>query len=146
MPEVPINYFAVIAATAASMALGFAWYGPLFGKQWMALTGMTPDKIAAAKGKGMGKMYALAMLGSLVMSYVLAHALVFASAYLNVSGVAAGLQVGFWNWLGFIAPVTLGSVLWEGKSWKLWKLNSGYYLLSLLAMGVILAIWPASGG
>lgn len=42
----------------------------------------------------------------------------------------------------FIAPVTLGVVLWEGKPWKLWVLNNGYQLLSLLVMGVILAIWP----
>lgn len=139
---VPINYLAVLVATVASMALGFAWYGPLFGQQWMALSGMTPEKIAASKEKGMGKMYAIALLGSLVMSYVLAHSLVFASAYMNVSGFAAGVQVGFWNWLGFIAPVTMGSVLWEGKSWRLWAINNGYFFISLLAMGVILAVWP----
>lgn len=50
-------------------------------------------------------------------------------------------MVGFWNWLGFVAPVTLGGVLWEGKPWKLWGLNNGYQLLSLLVMGVILALW-----
>lgn len=141
MPPVPINYLAVLVAAVASMAIGFAWYGPLFGKQWMALSGISPEKISATKGKGMGPIYALASLGSLVMSYVLAHALVFASSYLNVSGVSAGLMTGFWNWLGFVVPVTLSSVLWEGKSWKLWRLNCSYYLVSLLAMGVILAVW-----
>ena len=141
MPVVPINYVAVLAAAVASMVLGSVWYGPLFGKQWMALSGKSMADMDAAKKKGMGKSYAFMFVGSLVMSYVLAHALVFASAYLKVSGVNAGLMAGFWNWLGFIAPVTLGVVLWDGKPWKLWILNNAFQLLSLLVMGVILAVW-----
>lgn len=137
---VPINYFAVLVAAVASMVLGGLWYGPLFGKQWIALAGVNPmnmpgGKAAARKG------YVIGFLGSLVMAYTLAHALVFASAYLNAGGVSAGLMAGFWNWLGFIAPVLLGAVLWEGKSWKLWTLNAAYYLVSLSLMGMILALW-----
>ena len=123
------------------MVLGALWYGPLFGKLWMTLSGMTEEKIAAAKAKGMGKTYALAFLGCLLMAYVLAHSLIFASAYFKASGLSSGLTAGFWNWLGFIVPVTLGSVLWEDKPWKLWCLNNAYWLLSLLIMGAILSLW-----
>ena len=144
---VPINYLAVIVAAIASIALGFLWYGPLFGRQWMALMGWTDESMKqmssglAARGLSMNKIYAIQAVGSLLMAFVLSHALVFASAYLNESGVWAGLQTGFWNWLGFIAPVTIGAVLWEGKPWKLWVLLSGYWLVNLLMMGVILALW-----
>ena len=141
MPVVPINYLAVVGAAVANMVIGFLWYGPVFGKLWMTLSGMTQGELEGAKAKGMTKNYVIAFIGSLVMSYVLAHALVFASAYFAVSGVSAGLTAGFWNWLGFIAPVTLGVVLWEGKTWKLYLLTNAYYLVSLLAMGVILALW-----
>lgn len=138
---VPVNYLAVVAAAIANMILGFLWYGPLFGKTWMSLSGMTRESMDAAKAKGMTKAYVIAFVGSLVMSYVLAHALIFAAAYLHVSGVYAGLTAGFWNWLGFIAPVTLGVILWEGKPVKLWILSNGYYLITLLVMGVMLALW-----
>ena len=138
---VPINYLAVIVAAVVNMAIGSLWYGPIFGKIWTALAGMTEEHINEAKTKGMGKSYALAFLGSFIMSYVLAHALVFASEYFKVYGFSAGLMAGFWNWLGFVAPVTLGSVLWEGKPWKLWFLNNGHYLVALLCMGAILAMW-----
>ncbi len=141
MVQVPINYVAVLAAGIASMVLGYLWYGPLFGKQWMAMIGLSSQQLDSAKKQGMAKLYALALVGSLVMAYVLAHSLVFASAYTATSGVPAGLMVGFWSWLGFVAPVTVGSVLWENKSWKLWVLNNGYYLLLLLIMGVILSLW-----
>lgn len=141
MPQVDLNYLAVIVAAVASMIIGSLWYGPLFGKQWIKLSGISTEKIDASKKSGMGKLYTLAFIGSLVMAYVLSHSLVFASDYLGVSGVSAGLMAGFWNWLGFVAPVTMGAVLWEGKSWKLWCLHNSYQLLTLLIMGVILAMW-----
>lgn len=141
MSEVPIQYLAVLVAAVASMIIGSLWYGPLFGKKWMALMGLTPENITAAKQKGMATSYGLMFVGSLVMSYVLAHSLVFASAYMKVQGVTAGIMAGFWSWLGFVAPVTLGSVLWEKKSWNLWLLNNGYYIVTLGVMGAILAVW-----
>lgn len=139
--EVPINYLAVVTGAVSTMILGALWYGPLFGKIWPGLSGMTDEKIAEEKSKGMAKGYMLTFLGALIMSYVLAHSLIFAAAYLRVAGVTAGLMAGFWSWLGFIAPVTLGTVLWEGKPWKLWLLNNAYQLLALLVMGAILAVW-----
>ena len=142
MQPIPVNYVAVLVGAVFSMFLGFLWYGPLFGKTWAQLQGWTEESMAAAKARGgMGKKYALMFVGSLVMSFVLAHALIFASVYLQASGVSAGLTAGFWNWLGFIAPVTLSSVLWEGKPWKLWLINNAYYLVYLMAAGVLLAVW-----
>jgi hypothetical protein len=133
---VPVNFVAILIAAIANMVLGYIWYGPLFGKAWMKLSQIKMDKM---KSSGMGKSYALMFLGSLVMAWVLAHALVFGNAYLHTSGAQSGIMVGFFNWLGFVAPVMLSSVLWDGKPWKLWLLNSGYYLIGLMLMGVILA-------
>ena len=141
--EVPVNYLAVLACGVAAMGIGFLWYGPLFGKQWSALMGwgeMTPEKMAEMQ-KSARPAYAITFIGSLIMAFVLAHSIVFASTYLGESGLSAGLQSGFWNWLGFIAPVTIGVVLWDKKPWKLWFINVGYYLVQLLVMGVILALW-----
>lgn len=135
---VDVNLWAVLACGVASMVIGTFWYGPLFGKQWMALMGFTEQSIEEAKKKGMGKTYALMFVGALIQAYVLAHSIAFAQSYLGLEDMRAGVEGGLWNWLGFIAPVTLGSVLWEGKSWKLWLLNNGYYIVLLQVMGVIL--------
>lgn len=142
MIQVYVNYWAIILAAIANMALGFAWYGPLFGKWWMAWSGHSAESIDAAKARGgMWKTYVLTFMGSLVMAYVLRHSVVFASNYMEISGVWAGLQTGFWSWLGFVAPVTLGAVLWEGKPWKLWFLMNAYYLIALMVIGVIVSVW-----
>ena len=131
-----INVSAVIVAAFAQFMIGGLWYGPLLGRQWSRLSGVSPESMKPSPGA------LAAMVGcSLVMAYVLAHVLVFATAYMKVSGIGAGLSSGFWMWLGFAAPITLGPVLYEGKPLQLWLINAGYYLVSLLAMGAILAAW-----
>jgi hypothetical protein len=143
MVEVPINYWAVLAAGVVNMVLGALWFGPLFGKAWMNAQGWDAAKIEEIKkaGKGMRMSYVLMAVGSLIMAFTLAHALVFASTYLQVSGIQAGLTAGFWNWFGFMMPVTIGVVLWDDKSWMYWFITYSYNLAAMLLMGVILALW-----
>lgn len=138
---VQVNYLAILLCTVLSMVLGSLWYGPIFGKPWMKLMGMKKESMKGITGSEMAKLYGIQTIGSIIMAFVMAHSLVFASVYQNISGVSAGLQAGFWNWLGFVAPVTLTTVLWEGKSWKLWILNNGYFLVLLSMFGVILSVW-----
>ena len=140
--DIPVNYLAVLVAAVANMGIGFLWYGPLFGKMWTELMGwgaMTPERIADRQKKARPA-YAISFVSALVMAYVLLHVIFFANAYAP-SGLQSGLSGGFWMWLGFVAPVTVGSVLWDGKPWKLWVINAGYYLVALLIMGTILGYW-----
>ncbi len=139
--EVPINYLAVLVAAVINMVLGFAWYSPsLFGNVWMRLSGRTMADLEAGKKKMVPNMIIASVL-AFVMAYVFAHVTVFAMDYTQTFGVVGGLVSGFWNWLGFILPVSAGAALWDGKSWKLVALTSGYYLVLLLINGVILATW-----
>jgi hypothetical protein len=141
MEAVPVNYAAVLVCAVVSMGIGYLWYGPFFGKPWMKEMGFKKESMDAAMKKGMGKTYGMMFAGSILMAWVLAHALIFSAAYMGLTGVSSGLITGFFNWLGFVVPVSLGSVLWDGKSWKLYGINTGYYLVTLLAMSTILAVW-----
>ena len=138
--EVNVNYLAIVVAAVASMVVGFVWYGVLFKKRWMSLMGITSDSMANMKMTA-NQAYMWQFVASLVMAYVLAHSLLFTNAYLNVGAIQAGVMVGFWNWFGFVAPVTIGIVLWENKPVLLWFLNVSNYLVSLIVMGVILSLW-----
>jgi hypothetical protein len=140
--DVPVNYLAVLVATLISMVIGSVWYGPLFGKIWMKEMKLDmPKKMTAKIKQEMMKSYGLMFVGSFFMAYILAHNSVFAGAYMQTTGTSAGMSSGFWNWLGFVAPVTLTAVLWEGKSWKMWCINNGYYLITMPIMGAIVAGW-----
>ena len=135
---ISINYWAVLAAAVANMVLGFLWYGPLFGAQWMKLTNIDKSKIDDAKKKGMSKIYALAFLTSIVMSFILEY---FILGYAQAGTILEGIVLAFLLWIGFFATTQLGSVLWEGKSAKLYFLNTLYYLASLCIMSIILTLW-----
>lgn len=134
---VDINYLAVLAAAIAAYFIGFLWYSVLFGKVWMKLSNMTEKQIRKAKEKGMAKNYAIGFLSTLLMSYILAHFV----DYTQASTVLEGMQTGFWIWLGFVATIMLGQILWEGKPLKLYLINVSHYLVALAAMGAILAAW-----
>jgi hypothetical protein len=137
-PPVDINFVAVFVAAIASMVIGAFWYSPvLFGNAWIKLSGMSKKDIEKAKQGGMGGKYFLGFVASLVMAYVLSYFVDYAGAVVALEGA----QVGFWVWLGFIAPVQLGVVLWENKPVKLFWMNTLYYLVTLAVMGIILAAW-----
>lgn len=139
---VPINLIAVLVAAILTMILGYIWYGPLFGKPWMRLMGFNMETMKAENNGGkMAKMYIIMFIGALLMAYILAGVHIFASAYLNIGGIDSGILAGFMSWLGFAAPVTVNYTLTTNKSWKLWLINGGYYLVSLVMMGIVLALW-----
>jgi len=137
---IPVNYFAVIVSTILMMILGYVWYGPLFGGPWSALMGFTHEHHAANK-KGTRTRYAIMALGAFLMSFILAHAIIFAETFMQIGGALAGVLVGVMNWLGFIVPVSLSVVLWDNKPWKLWFINAGYYLVGLVIIGAVLGLW-----
>lgn len=138
--DIPINYLAVLVGAVINMAVGFAWYGPLFGKPWMAMMGMTPESMKAMP-LSPGQAIAGGVVMSLLLAYVLAHGVLFGSTYTETYGLIGGLTGAFWYWLGFVVPITAGSFLWEGKPFKLWVLNASYYLVTFLVMGAIFGSW-----
>ena len=123
------------------MGHGYLWYGPLFGKKWASLSGMPEEVMSDTGSKEVRISYAIMALGALLMSFVLAHAIIFATTYMQITGVLSGIIVGFMNWLGFVVPVSIGPVLWERKPWTLWLINAGYYLVALVTVGALLATW-----
>ncbi|MBI5139353.1 DUF1761 domain-containing protein [Candidatus Nomurabacteria bacterium] len=131
--ENPTNLVALLLAALANMAVGMVWYGPLFGKTWMGLMGMTPDSMKTMPLTAKQAIFG-GFITSLIMSYVLAH-----FAYLSgVENFWGGLQLAFWVWLGFVATTSVSSFLWEGKPFKLFVLNAVEELIALSLMVAVL--------
>jgi hypothetical protein len=133
-----MNYLAVAAAAIASMVIGSLWYGPLFGKTFMRAMGMeqwSPERQAAEKKK-MGKLYAMQLVASLVMFYVLSL-FIDSTATFSLSG---GVVIAFWAWLGFVVPVQLGQAIWGGSMTLFW-IGAGNMLVTLVVAGAIIGAW-----
>ena len=137
VPNVDVNYLAVLVAAIVSIVIGSLWYSPiLFGNIWIKLSKFTKKDMNKARKKGMGKQYLGQLIGSLILACVLAHFV----AYVSASTLSDAAQLGFWLWLGFIVPVQLGTVLWEGKPVKLYILNIAYHLVTLIAMAIVIVL------
>ncbi len=134
------NILAVLVAAFIPMAVGAIWYGPLFGKRWMTLMETTEDEIRTTANPL--KMYGVSFLGAIVMAFVLAHIiLAFFAAGVAEAGWLAGLEGGFWCWLGFVLVTGWQAVAFENKKMALFVLNMAYNLVCLLAMGTLLGAW-----
>jgi hypothetical protein len=134
MRELNLHIFPILVAAISRMALGALWYSPaLFLKQWMKITGIGEREMK----RGMGGKIAGDVMGSLLMALVMAHMV----GWSDVTEMLGGLAVGFLCWIGFVAVSTFSSVTYEKRPFGLFALHNGYNLLSLLLMGVILAVW-----
>ena len=135
MQEFPINFLAVVVAAIVRMIVGMIWYSPiLFGPAFLKLAGCSPEEMKARLPRAVVS----DLVGSLIMAFILVHAVHYAGAQTVLTGIAVGLL----NWLGFIAVTHFALVVYEKRPFRLFVINNGYQAIALAIMGAILAIWP----
>lgn len=130
---VEISWVAVVVGTIGYQLLGAIWYGPLFGTRWMAAMGYAETDHPDDPGT-MG--YLLTTVGALVAVLVLAVLVDWTGASTWGDGLVVGLGVG----VGFVATTGLQAVPFEDQSWTVYLLNSGYNILALAGVGVLLVV------
>jgi hypothetical protein len=135
------NYWAVLVCGVLSMVIGAIWYGPLFGKKWMEITGATNQDMETRKKmqKEAGPLYLVQFILSLLQLFILANLLAW-------SGWSAqSVWVSFFIWLGFVMPTIAGSAMWNNDSskvkWARFLIQSGYQLLCFVVFGLVLGMW-----
>ncbi|MBI3572535.1 DUF1761 domain-containing protein [Candidatus Kaiserbacteria bacterium] len=129
-----MNYLAVLAAAIAAFVVGWLWYGPFFGRQWRTLMGMPegsmgmPGKIPPAK----------AMIGGFVTTLIMIWFLANFMNSLAVSSASQAAWLGLMVAVGFIGMALINSVWYEGRSWTLFFINAGHYVVSLIVAALVL--------
>lgn len=139
--EIQINYLAIVVAVVANFFLGFIWYTPLFGKAWAKEMGY--DTSIKPTGGDMAKGMTFMVIGNFLLAYVFAHNMAawsFVPGMDQMPAIGTILNSAIFTWLGFFLPVDLGRVAWEKKSWKLFFINTGYHLVTLLVVATILTL------
>jgi hypothetical protein len=158
-----INFLAILVAALATLPIGFIWYNPkVFGTIWMNETGMTEEK---AKGANMFKVFALAILFSFMIAFILQMLVIHQFGALGMIGgdPAAVVKPSFEAFMadyghayrtfkhgmlhGFMTGLFLGlpiigiNSLFERKSWKYILINGGYFTVCFTLMGGIICAW-----
>ena len=124
-----INWLAIAAATVSAFMLGGIWYGPLFGKPWMALTGVTEETVA---GRNQGMIFA----GAFVLTFIMVINLAMFIG--PETSLAFGAMAGFFTGAFWIAAMLGVIYLFEGRPLKLFLIEGGYAVAALTIMGAIL--------
>lgn len=141
MPVDAVNYWAVLAAAAASFLFGGIWYGVLLGS-WMEARGLSPAEMEKAKAEAQSPgVYAVACVAELIMAWMFAGLLL----HLNRGGVAAtalnGIISGFFLWFGFVATTVIVNYAFQGARRSLMLIDGAHWLGVLLIQGAILGLW-----
>ena len=140
------NYLAVLAAGIFPMIVGALWYGPLFGKRWLALMDTTAEEIQ--EGFNPLKTYGGSFLLALITAFILAQLIAGlgdAARVVSAAGksgdAAAGVYLALLALIAFILPVGYQSLAFEGRKAGLVWLNVGYNAVALIGQAVIIAVW-----
>lgn len=107
----------IVAAAVVSTVIGTLWYSVFFKKVWMKYAWPNLNPSAPGDTKGMG----------------VAAALIFVPLITGANPFI--LSVIYW--IGFMIPVMKDGSLYEGRSWYVFFIGSGYRLVSLLAMSAV---------
>ncbi len=115
-----LDWLAVVIGAVVFMAVGYAWYGPLFGKQWSAGTGVAMTSGTPATDK---------LIAMFVYSFVLSGAV-------NYFGVLDGdiehsLVMGILLGVFVIGAAAYAAVVWEKQNRLVWIINTAFMFVSI---------------
>jgi hypothetical protein len=126
-----VSWLAVLIATVIQWLLGALWYGYVFKTRWMALVGIPEGEKPKNAWFGM----VTSFIANLILSFVLAHIVSWASA----KSFPTGVWLGALCWLGFMAPPLFTQDIFEKRPAKLFAINAAYWLLAMMVSGGVLA-------
>ncbi len=122
-----VNWIGVLAALAASQAIGLVWYEMLFSAQWMGLTG-----IAVSESEG-----SFAMALGAVQNLVVAIGLGWLVARTGMTGWVGGATAGLIACIFFgLATMSLRFIYGDDNP-GLIPIDGGYMLIQYVVSGAL---------
>jgi hypothetical protein len=131
MPQVSL--VATLIGTLLGFLLGALWYGPLFGKTWMAAVGLSAEALRRDfnPGKTYGTVFVLGLIGSYAFGLYLGPNP--GRAFAVAAGAGAGI---FW-----VATSLATNYLFERRPVRLMLINGGYHALRFTLIGLAFGLF-----
>ena len=134
MNRLRINHLAVLVCLIWLHVLGFLWYGPLFGDQWMPMVGIDPDNMQGESDAGL---WITNLVASLAQLYVLAWLFTQLGVINGVRGAAIAFLITF----GIHHLPVMSGNMFAGEPYGLAWITGGFSLVALSVSGFILGSW-----
>lgn len=127
------DFIAVIIATIVNNALAMAWYSPKFlGTVWAKEHQFDLETLKPSP---------LHFIGAVLVSFLTAFVFSLIINWVGINTSFEGMALGFLIWLGFVVTTHFSGVIWAKKPFKVYLIDTGFQLVSLLIMGAILGFW-----
>ena len=140
IPE--INYWAVLAATVASIVIGSVWYTPkVFGDRWKRWGGVADPETSTQAWLPIVVSIVLAFL----LAWVLAGSVAIAWHFYGGSFLVSSLVTALTLWAGFTAGRIITHDVFSQQPVQLIVINVLHELLLVVVMALIIGAWPPAG-
>ncbi len=135
MEQLKINHGAVWVSVVLMFGLGFLWFGPLFGEQWMALVGL--DMATLEANPPSATIWISNTIGTIIGVYVLA----WLFTKMNVSSLGEGALTGLIIGFAFVFMSHMIGGLFAQAPYALAWINGGHDMAALTISGAVLGAW-----
>ena len=125
-----INWIAVLVAVVLLEALGFLWYGPLFGERWTAALGKEPDMSNFAVNMSLGVVNTIIIV--LGLSWLLRR--------LGATSLQTAVLGALTAWFFFNFTTMAIEYIYVGHSAEFVLINMGFQLVSYVLAGAVLGL------
>lgn len=133
-----INFLAVGLAALVGIFIGAVWFGPkTFFPLWWKFLGKNPAEQPGTEN--MSVIFGSTFLAALVQAVVMGVMISLTEQALGSIDTFTGLAVGSLLGVGFAASASISHHLFGGFPIKAWILEAGQDIVSLAAMGAIIA-------
>ncbi len=129
------NYLAITLAAVACFLLEAAWYS-YFAQAWLDGIGRTAQSLTST-GVNPALQYGTALLSAAVMAAVL-------SVVIQLTGSQTafrGIKIAALLWLGCVLATWATEYAFEVRTYKLFAVNTGFWLVGMVVMGAIVGVW-----
>jgi hypothetical protein len=129
------NYLAITLAAVACFLFEAAWYS-YFLQSWLDGIGRTAAWLMAT-GVNPALQYGTALLSAAVI----AAAISCVTQLTGPQTALRGIRVGALLWLGFVVTTWATEYVFEVRTYKIFAINTGFWLIGMVIMGAIVGAW-----
>ncbi len=135
MKELKMNHAAVWVSVIVFFAMGFLWYGPIFGELWLGYVGLTAEFVEAnPPGAGL---WISNIIATAISVYVLAWVFMKMQIASAMKGAITGLVIAF----GLFYLPTMVNNMYAQSPYGLSWVTGGYTMVCWTITGLILGAW-----
>ena len=135
MSNIRLNWVAILVAAIAAFIFEALWFS-VFMNEWLAGIGRTREWLVGT-GLNPAVQYATAILCSIIVAAVLTICIQASGEQTARRGVLCGAVI----WFGFIATSWAKAYIFEVRTFPIYFIYTGYYLIELMLIGAIVGAW-----